>query len=549
MMISIEPQNGANVLELMRRMGLLPESPCNGAGICGKCRVKVLGGCVSQPSAEEAHFLTPSELDAGIRLACMTVPLGRIELDPLELLGRHGGSVLTGGDLPEFSLEPMVTAVRRKTEKNEPEDSGWAVCYGGELADLKQEPKIYGLAVDIGTTTVAAALIDLNTGAAMAEDGFINPQKAFGLDVLSRIHYGMEHPDGSKQLQNVIVQGIQRCAGSLAASAGISTDDIYEAAVGGNAAMLYALLGAPLSSLGVAPYKCAFTGPVTVLASELGLSLGRQARVYCVPAVSAYIGGDIVAGILASRIDEAEDTALLVDIGTNGELVLSRKGQMYACSCAAGPALEGMNISCGMRAGDGAVERVLVDGETVSLGVIGNALPRGICGSGLIEAVSQMVKNGIIGKSGRIASGSCLCDTDESGRRRIALDRERNIYLTQNDIRQVQLCKGAVLSGILTLMKQTGIEAKDIDRVIVAGQFGKHLNPRSLCGAGLIPSDLADRISYAGNSSMAGARLCLLSAGERRRAESIARSVDYIELSISPGYERLFAGCMQFGGS
>ena len=239
---------------------------------------------------------------------------------------------------------------------------------------------------------------------------------------------------------------------------------------------------------------------------------------------------------------------LFVDIGTNGEIVLSRAGELYSCSCAAGPALEGMNISCGMRAEPGAVERVVLEDGGITLGIIGQAEPKGLCGSGLLEAVSQAVRNGILNKAGRISGGSAFTDLDENGKRRIVLDEKHGIYLTQNDIRQVQFCKGAILSGIITLMEQLDLTAGDIDRVIVAGQFGKHLNPESLTGAELIPAALGDRISYIGNSSMVGAQLCLINRQERVHAEKIAGNVEYIELSVSAGYEKRFTKCLQFGG-
>ena len=219
---------------------------------------------------------------------------------------------------------------------------------------------------------------------------------------------------------------------------------------------------------------------------------------------------------------------------------------MFACSCAAGPALEGMNISCGMRAEPGAIDHVSLQNGQAVFTVIGGQAPKGICGSGLLEAVSQAVGQGIIGKNGRISLDSPLVETDSQGKRRIILDRGRDIYLTQSDIRQVQLCKGAILSGILTLLQQLSISPKEIDRVLVAGQFGKHLAPESLTGCDIIPASLLQRISYIGNSSMTGAQLCLLSGEERLRAWKIAREISYIELSVTPGYEKRFTQCLQF---
>jgi len=581
-MIRVEPRGNMSILERLRSVGILLESPCNGKGLCGKCKVRVLSGELSPFSERELECLTAEEVKSGVRLACLAVPKSPVEIDPMGLLGEQAGDILGGGKMPDVPFAPAVTA--KLLPVNQPDfENGWSLCramgeildcekdlplslvqkmpelihlpclwsvrHGISFVDMREDLQLYGLAVDIGTTTVAISLIDLCTGTVRAVDGFVNPQKAFGLDVLSRIHYDMEHPGGVLDLQSAIVQRLQQSAEKLAAITGVPTDAIYEVVVGGNATMLHALLGTPLRSLGTAPYSSVFTRSMTVLARDLGFCLSRESRVYCIPSVSTYIGGDIVAGVLASRIDEAKDTVLFVDIGTNGEIVLSRKGKMYSCSCAAGPALEGMNISCGMRAEFGAVEHVSLDGDRVTLGVIGNTAPKGLCGSGLLEAVSQAVKFGIIGKTGRIKADSPFTDVDENGKRRIVLDRDHGICLTQNDIRQVQLCKGAILSGILTLMERLELEDRDIDRVIVAGQFGKHLNPESLTGAELIPSTLGSRISYIGNSSMVGAQMCLLSKYERLRAERIAKHVEYIELSVSQGYEKLFTRCLQFGGA
>ena len=577
-MLKVQSHGEMNLLDCLRSSGILLESPCNGKGICGKCKVKILNGAVSALTEQEKRYLTREEIAGGIRLACLTIPQGEVELNEQGLLQEKPNNVL-GGEAVHVELNPLLTVeqvdVTKPTLENgyslsramgdtllreaapplslleklpglAQEKHLWKVSYAGKNIDLVKQPERYGLAVDIGTTTVAVSLIDLATGDVRAEEGFVNPQKAFGLDVLSRIHYDMEHTNGVLELRRIIVERLQKAAEEMVKRANVALDAIYEVVVGANATMLHALLGIPLKSLGTAPYSSLFTRPVTVLAKELGFALHDQTRLYCIPSVSTFIGGDIVSGVLASQLDRAEDTVLLVDIGTNGEIVLSQKGRMYSCSCAAGPALEGMNISCGMRAEPGAVEHVTLGDEGVQLKTISNLPPVGLCGSGLLEAISQVVEKGIVGKTGRIVAESAFVDTDEDGKRRVVLDRERSIYLTQSDIRQVQFCKGAILSGILTLMQRLGLEEREIDRVIVAGQFGKHLNPESLTGAGLIPASLKERISYIGNSSMMGAHLCLLNQNERRRAEEVAKNIEYIELSVSPGYEKLFTKCLQF---
>ena len=571
-------QCGINILEQLREAGTLLESPCNGKGLCGKCRIRVLSGDAGPVTQAEEQFLTPEELSEGIRLACMAVPNTPVELDPLGLLDGGEGKVLGDGEMPDFPMAPAVTARALEPDggaraegralldclpggfRPGPGGPGLpllrslplaaqagpleGISYLGGLAVLRRPGHLWGLAVDIGTTTVAVALVDLRTGACLGEDGFVNPQKAYGLDVLSRIHYTLEHPGGERDLQAAIVQDLQESARTLCRQAGGETDDIFEAAVAGNSTMIHALLGVDPASLARAPFNNVFNGPVTLPAGDLGLQFHPTAMVYCLSAVSAYIGGDIVAGALATRLDEGEDTVFFVDIGTNGEMIMRRDGKLVSCSCAAGPALEGMNISCGMRAAQGAVEKVRIRGDRVELGVIGGGAPRGVCGSGLLDAVSQGVAAGVIGKNGRIAPDHPLAGVDAQGKRRMALGGD--LWLTQGDVRQVQLCKGAILSGCLTLMERLELRPEQIDRVLVAGQFGRHLSPESLVGAGLLPAGLKEKITYVGNTSRTGAMMCLLSTAERRRAEAIARSVSYVELATWPGYEAIFTGSLSF---
>ncbi len=573
-MLTVEPKGNENILNLMRQAGVLPESPCNGKGLCGKCKVKIVSGTVSPITEQEEKFLTPAEKQENIRLACLAVPCDRVEIDELGLTLEKKSDVLSAGQMPKITYHPSVRVEKKEITLPTLEKMGalvddlshrctlqvmkklpyfagkevYAVLREQTVIDLREDNRIYGLAVDIGTTTVAVSLIDLQTGRAVQEDGFVNPQKAFGLDVLSRIHYDTEHENGVLQMQEVLVKRLQQSIDTMTKNAGSSSDSIYEIVVGGNSTMIHILLGVGLGSLGRSPYSSVFNCPMNIFAEQTGIHINEEGMLYCIPSVSTYIGGDIVAGALAARLDQAEDTVLFIDIGTNGEMILSCKGKMYSCSCAAGPALEGMNISSGMRAEPGAIEKIKIVEGRAELTTIGNAAPRGLCGSGILEAISEAVKAGIIAKTGRIAKDALLTDEDTDGKRRIVLDQSHEIYVTQSDIRQVQLCKGAILSGILTLMQQTGMNADQIDRVIVAGQFGKHIEPQSLTGSGLIPSGMEDKISYIGNSSMTGAKMCLLSEEERERAEEIAGKICYIELSVCEGYEKLFTRCLQFGG-
>lgn len=573
-MLKISPNGQQNILECMRRIGVLPESPCNGKGLCGKCKVRIVSGKVSEPTLQEQKLLTQQELSEGVRLACLTLPLEELQIDALDLMSEQNSCVLSAGEMPELNLHPAVAlksifleapTLAKATCLYDPLDRPctlealrklpgytrkqvFAVCSEQQVLDLRENDCIYGAAIDIGTTTVAVALVELSTGETVAEDGFVNPQKAFGLDVLSRIHYDSEHENGVRQMQQVLIQRIQQSLEKLADQRGTTPQSIYEVIVAGNPTMIHTLLGVGLQSLGKAPYSSVFYEAPEIKAQEIGFSLAPECRLWCVPSVSSYVGGDIVAGALVSQLDRAEDTVLFIDIGTNGEMILSKQGRMVSCSCAAGPALEGMNISCGMRAEPGAIEKVVLSEEKPQLQVIEHISPRGVCGSGILDVMYQGFAYGHITKTGRIAKDSPIAEQDSEGKRRLTLSKEHNIYVTQSDIRQVQLCKGAILSGILTLLEQTETEPEQVDRVVVAGQFGKHLSPQSLTGSGLIPEVLLNKISYVGNSSMTGAKMCLLSTEEREKARRIAERVSYIELSVCEGYEKLFARCLQFEG-
>jgi uncharacterized 2Fe-2S/4Fe-4S cluster protein (DUF4445 family) len=412
----------------------------------------------------------------------------------------------------------------------------------------------YGVAVDIGTTTVVAALVDLVSGEELASASMINPQKSHGLDVLSRIQHLREHLDALPTLSQLIREGIDQLIAELCAQTAVDRMHIYEVAVAANATMTHLFLGVDASSIGSSPYVAAFFAEVSVPARQVGLAIAPWGQVYCLPAVSSYIGADIVAGLITAELHKSDQVALLIDIGTNGEIVLGSSQGLYACSCAAGPALEGMNISCGMRAAEGAIEEVRID-ETVALRTIAGKPPVGICGSGIIDAVAEMVKVGAVGKSGRLAR---LTGDEEprpwhsrlrrDGAARFVLSQGEagEIAVTQKDIRQVQLAKGAILSGIISLTGHLGIRIADIERVYIAGAFGHHVRKESLARLGVFPRECLDRVVLVGNSSKSGAVMSLLSRSKRAEAGRLARQVSYVELSCHPGYDRLFADCLSF---
>ncbi len=533
---------GQSLYRALADAGLM-DAPCNGMGKCGKCRVRILENPPDVQGDEESFF-TQDALHDGWRLACLHTVCGgmAVELTAQETVG----GIVSGGLLRPCEGRPLLR--KRLTPQGNTEllRAGQVVCT--EPGDTTY--KLFGAAVDIGTTTVVATLVDLRTGGEVYSASRVNSQKAFGQDVMTRIQHAAQ-PGGADALQRAVLQDLRELLGHLYARnpAGAGPDDVYEITIGANNTMIHLLLHADPAGMGRTPYHPALRGAQTCAAADLDLPASRACQVYCLPAVSAFVGGDITAGVLACSLEKTDKTALFIDIGTNGEMVLSRSGGLCACSCAAGPALEGMNISCGMRAADGAVEDVELSGQDgdlyARLAVIGDSAPRGLCGSGLLAAIAGLRRQGVIHPSGRLTPHP-MVEAGPDGKKRVVLDAAHGIVLTQNDIRQVQLAKGAILSGIQTMMRFLGISPDDIDEVLVAGQFGAHLKVESLTGAGIIPAELGPKVRYVGNTSKSGALLCLLSRDERARAEEIAGQVDYIELSALEGYEKVFVKAMQF---
>lgn len=578
--MKIRNSKDENILEILKSENVDIENPCRGKGICGKCKIKILNGEVSPLTEDEAKLLSKEEISNGVRLACLTKPIECVDIDILFNENKQS-NILTEGAMPNFNIEPPLKLKDFKLVKPTLEnikslsecleeslnlkgnismnvlkklpsfinrEEGQGVFYYDELIDIiDKDEKIYGVAVDIGTTTVACSLIDMESFKVIGNSSFINPQKDYGLDVLSRIHYSNENEEGVGKLQSAIVKELNLNIEELCNSNGIKKSAIYEVVIGANSTMVHCLLGIPLASLGKAPYANVVNDAVTLLSSEIGININSYGRLYCVPSVSTFIGGDIVAGVLASRIYDKKENILFIDIGTNGEIVLSNHGELISCSCAAGPALEGMNISCGMRASDGAVEGVKIDRDKINLKVIGDEKPKGICGSGILDIVWQLLDNNILGANGRLKADSSLV-SEVDGKREVTLYNEEGnrIYITQKDIRQVQLAKGAILSGFLALVKYKGLDMSDLDRIVVAGQFGKHLSKDSLTGVGIIPKELKEKIEYIGNSSKSGAFMCLLSKGEREISEKISKDIEYVELSTIDNYEKIFTKALMF---
>ena len=581
-----EYEAGGTLLEILLAQRIFVDNPCNGKGVCGKCRVKIQKGALPEPTETEKKLLKQEELREGVRLSCLIKPENDLEIELMQKERKH--EVLTDGYVPKFDFDvdirKQVIEIHKPTLEDQTpyedqiknqtggkllfqslknarfqSDKATVVLHGQQVIQVEEGDttgSLYGVAIDIGTTTVVCTLIDMLIGKELANASMINAQKHFGLDVLTRISYELEHPeDGAEKLQKAIVDSVNDMIAEACHQASVDPKEIYEVTVGANCTMMHMLLGVDATSIGKAPYAPMFVRAKDIKASEIGIHVAEGARLYCLPSVSAYIGADIVAGAYVCELKKEKGNVLFIDIGTNGEIVLSNKGRLLCCSCAAGPALEGMNISSGMRAAEGAIEDVKITEEGVRLKVIGNEEPIGICGSGILAVVKELLRVGLIRKEGAFIQLKQLEETDYrypmlqlDGIKRefIMTKKPQKLLITQGDVRQVQLAKGAILSGFIALLNKAGIRMEDLDKVMIAGQFGAHLPAESLIGTGILPKEVEDKLVYVGNSSKTGAYMALMSSKVKAEMEELASYMDYMELGATQGYERLFSECLIF---
>lgn len=509
--------NEKNILFNLLENNIAINNFCNGKGTCGKCKIKVLEGELNPLTKSEKNLLSDEQLKENIRLAC---------------------------------LSQAKTDVKIEIYKNK---SNIKVLDQGIKSDFEMIYKNgYGLAVDIGTTTLVTYLVDLSNGEIIDKISAINSQSKYGLDVMTRISFEYENENGKELLQEEIIKSLNQMIYDLSNKNNMPKDLIKEIVVAANTTMLHMLVGKDARSLGKYPYKAEFLQGLKINSKDIGLNL--DAILYTLPNVSAFVGSDIVAGVYLTELKYKKDT-LFIDIGTNGEIVLKAKDKLYCCSTAAGPALEGMNIECGMRAESGAIEAINLGKDEISLITIENDAPLGICGSGLLSAVSQIVDNDLVNKRGRIIDPKKLEDTDyrkkyikenKEGKRYIVLDEQNNVFLSQKDIRQVQLAKGAILSGLITLLKRENMELTDLNSVIIAGGFGSHLKKEDITGVGILPKEVENLISYVGNSSLIGAYIALMNDEIKNQMQDLSSQIEYIDLSTSENYDKTFARSMQF---
>lgn len=421
---------------------------------------------------------------------------------------------------------------------------------GFETGDTSSE--CFGVAADVGTNTVVTSLVDLATGREVAVASAVNPQVMHGDDVISRIRFA-KAPGGLEVLRFEVVNLINGLVDEMARSLGIDTRRIYAFTAVGNTAMQHILVGISPADLGVAPYRVRMVGAVDTLASRAGLSCHPNCRLYVPPVVGGFVGGDLVALIVSQSLQKRKRATLAVDLGTNGELVLTTAGRIVACSTAAGPAFEGERIGTGVRAIEGAIEDVRITGGELKVKTIGRARPVGLCGSGLLAAVAEMLRVGVVEASGRIrtreevaASAMARRITDGERGREFVISERPPISLRQGDIRELQLGKAAISAGIRVLLRAAGVEPGTISEVLVAGSFGSALKPATIRAIGFIPPEVRAKVRIIGNSAIEGAKILLTSEHARAEAEGIASRAEHVELFSRPEFNDEFYAAMGF---
>ncbi|MCC6471378.1 MAG: DUF4445 domain-containing protein [Alphaproteobacteria bacterium] len=615
---------GTPVLTAARRLGVDIDSVCGGRSICGRCQVTVSEGefakfaltsrveHLSPVAAEERAYAAKKNVAEGRRLSCCAKLLGDAVIDVPPDSQVHRQIVRKRAEARKVLVDPVVTLhyievaepdmhdpsgdLRRVEQALEAQwdlrgldcdlhvlhglqralrQGKWKITVavreaapgarGGTIVAVWPEfhDQIYGLAVDIGSTTIAAHLCDLHTGNVVAASGVMNPQIRFGEDLMSRVSYVMMNPGGDAEMTQVVREALDSLAAEVAKAAGIAATDIVEATVVGNPIMHHLFLGIDPTELGGAPFALAVDRSVTMRAGELGLHLHPGARVYVLPCIAGHVGADTAGVILSESPQTSDELMLVVDVGTNAEIVLGNRNRLLAASSPTGPAFEGAQVSSGQRAAPGAIERLRIDRETLEpkYKVIGcdlwsddPAFPAatettgvtGICGSGIIEAIAELYLSGILTQDGVIdgsmVSRSPRIQSDGRTFSYLIRDGEPAIRVTQNDVRAIQLAKAALYAGAKLLMDRYGVE--QVDRIVLAGAFGSHIDTAYAMVLGMIPDCPLRKVSAAGNAAGTGARIALVNRAARAEIEAVVRRVEKIETAVEPRFQEHFVEAM-----
>lgn len=570
---TIKAQKGESLADKILESGIDLSLYCQKKAVCGKCFIEICEGYLPPPTEQEDFLIRMKNLSQNHRLACQLKVTGDLVINiPPESRLQKTLILKTGIKLP-LEIDPSVkkyyvelhkpeldhphsllSELKKHFEKkhlNIPlnllralpgtlKDSQFkvtTVLYGDdevlaiELGDTTE--RNFGLAVDLGTTTLVVELVNLNTGESIDTATENNSQIKYGMDIVSRISFAYNAPDKLGKLQDAVLTTLSRMIKRLLEGNQISPDHVYEVILAGNTAMNHLLLGMPINTLAVSPFYAVFHRLPVIMASQLGLLLNPNTKAYIVPNIKSFVGGDISAGLQATDLANRKGNHLFIDLGTNGEIVLKTEKKFVATSTAAGPAFEGMNISSGMLAMPGAIYKAEKKNRLI-LHTIGKEKPRGICGTGLIDLIALYLNEKKIAPTGRIKG--------DGGRIAIA----EKISISQQDIREVQLAVAAVKTGVRMICERFRLKKEDLDRVFIAGAFGNYLNTKNAMRIGLLPDIDPRKIVYIGNSSLAGARALLLSRPVRKKTESLIKKVHYISLATDPRFQEYFVDSLNF---
>ncbi len=591
--------SGTPVFDAASWNGIAIDSTCGGHGTCKKCRVRIVSGDVPVGPLDPRAFTT-DELRDGWRLACRSNARGDlvVEVPPLQTrpkaalagVGRH--VILRPAVqkrhlvLEEPTMEDQRSDLQRvldALEDLEPHasievlrslggvlrSSGFdvtAVICDQELIDVEPgdtAARRFAIAFDLGTTTVVATLLDLESGQPVAVRSMLNRQQPYGADVITRISATMMDPDALGALRSRVFETLAELVSEVCSEGAVEPREVYEITVCGNVTMMHLALGIDPEPLSMAPFVVSTHSFADVFARDFGVDVHPRAPAFVFPSLGAYVGGDIVAGMLATGLTRDRRLRLFIDVGTNSEIALGSVDRVVATAAPAGPAFEAAQIRCGMRASEGAIEGVKISDDGVVLDVIGDVEPAGICGSGLVDAVAELVQCGLLDRSGRfipdedaVASHPGLADRlTKIDKERVfvldwrgSFDPESSVFLSQRDIRELQFAKASIATGWSILMGELGVDAGDVSQVLLAGSFGAYLTPLSAVRIGLVPRIALPRIVSAGNVAGEGAKIAALSVRERAEAHSILREVEYVELSGRADFNDMFVDQLAFPG-
>lgn len=581
---AIKAESGQNLLTLLQANDITINAVCNGRKSCGNCKVKISAGNF-QLTESEKQLLTKKEIKNGVRLACCQQVRDDLTL---EIFRQKEFKVLTTTKEDSTLFNPLIRVQRINLAKDSKSDDLLAEIYNKtnckeidsraildldsltleqevrvlklreEIIELTNNSKksIYGLAIDIGTTTIAIYLMDLSTGEEIDNYSLQNPQYKFGADVISRIDYGLKNEDNLAELQKVLLSAINQGINNLVNRNKIQKADIYLASFVGNTVMIYTLLKLKLSGLAKAPYQLLFSSDLELAADRFDLAINQRGVIEIPPLISAYVGADIMADLLAVRIDKQTEWVLIIDIGTNGEIVLAKEGRVFACSTAAGPAFEGANITFGQAAVAGAISNYKIKDKRIDYKTIAGKKATGICGSALIDIIAELYRYGFIDSKGAFIKKDSL----EPWQQERVVQQEqlayivlsqaegatRDILLTQKDIREFQLAKGAILAGVNLLLKQVEISKAEIKEVYLSGGFGNYIDLNNAYVLNLLPKEFKTKLELLGNGAARGAKLYLKEQDFKMLARRIKENTEYLDLAAADNFQQEFMQTLNF---